>query len=331
MRPQEVLANQHDLYVRMSSNPVYREVIAGALRSPYVANRRTVPQFFVADHAVNRLATWAQAGMAIEVTDHMTDLITWVAAEMHGTDQVVIDSQPAPYGLVHFEKPLRVRDVRGATLHLSWMLWGPVPLHVASRPISKAVGVVGFADLRAPDEEMDAYVRDLRAQDRNGSMFRAMGQWVYTSFTVLADGDRVGPTFNEPLPELANMDPDWHGDLTGSTNVTRLVQALWTVMNEPISDVTEHHVDRATKRRMERMKIPPAVTVITLRRPANPHQHDEESHVEWQHHWIVRGHPRWQPYGPGRQERRLIWIGPHVKGNLDAPLKQSEKVYRVAR
>lgn len=114
-------------------------------------------------------------------------------------------------------------------------------------------------------------------------------------------------------------------------NMSRWLYALWVVMGQEIADVREEHADRATKRRMTRMKLPPAVTVITLRRPANPHRHDEEGHVEWQHHWFVRGHPRWQPYGPGRQEKKLIWIGPHVKGNLNAPLKQTDKVYRVAR
>ena len=328
MRPADLLNNQADLYHRMSGVPYYRNVIANSLRSPYVSARKTVPDFFLGDRAVDRLARWAQSAMAIEVTPHMTDLITWVAAEMQPTDRVVIDSQPAPYGLVHFEQPLKVRDVRGSLLHLSWLLWGPVPLQVDGR-MAKADAVVGFADTRAPDSEVDEYLRDLA--EEGPDMLAAMGHWVYTSFTLLVDEDRVGPTYNEPHPDLPKDDPVWQGDLTGSTNVGRLVQALWTVMNQPIADLREEHPDRATKRRMERMKIPPAITVITLRRPANPHRHDEEGHVEWQHHWVVRGHPRWQPYGEGRQERRLIWIAPHMKGNLDAPLKQSDKVYVVKR
>lgn len=325
MRPRDVLDNQRDLYLRMSGNPTYRRVIAEALRSPY-ANRRDIPEFFVADAAVDRLATWAQAGMAIDVTDHMGDLVTWVAAEMHSTDRIVIDSQPSPYGLVHFDKALRVRDVAGMTLHLSWLLWGPVPV----RGTTKATGVVGFADTRDPDQATNAYLHNLRAADSDGTMLRAMVPWVYTSFTVLADADRVGPVFNDPHPDLANL-PDWHGDLTGSTNVSRLVQALWTVMNQSVAVLQRQEPDRATKRRMARMKIPPSVTVIRLRRPDNPHRPDEEGHVEWQHHWYVRSHPRWQPYGPNRSERKLIMVHGHLKGNLDAPLKQTSKMYRVER
>ena len=328
MRPSEVLHNQADLYHRLLGNPQFRSVIANSLRAPYTSMNRTVPAFFVEDRAVDRLATWAQVAMAIEVTEHMTDLITWVAAEMRDVDQIVVDSQPAPYGFVHFEKPLRVKDVRGEILLLTWMLWGPVPLRMDGIDHAKAVGVMGFSDTRHPDTQMTSYLREM-AEMKNGWL-EAMGQWVYTSFTALPDGMRVGPTYNEPHPDWPNQDPEWQGDLSGSTNVNRIMQALWTVMNEPIADVREERPERATKRRMERMKIPPQVTVITLRRPAS-HPHEGESGVEWQHHWIVRGHPRWQPYGPGRSERRLIWVNSHVKGNLDAPLKQSTKVYVVKR
>ena len=133
-------------------------------------------------------------------------------------------------------------------------------------------------------------------------------------------GDRVSK--GERLMEYAT----WNGP-----NIQRWLYALWVVMGQEIADVREEQADRATKRRMARMKLPPAITVITLRRPANPHRNEGDGQVEWQHHWYVRGHPRWQACGPGRQERKLIWINPHVRGNLDAPLHQSHKVYKVSR
>jgi hypothetical protein len=135
-----------------------------------------------------------------------------------------------------------------------------------------------------------------------------------------ANGDRIRE--GQRLMEYAT----WNG-----ANMQRWLYALWVVMGQEIAHLQEEQADRATKRRMTRMKLPPAITVITLRRPANPHRQQGDGHVEWQHHWFVRGHPRWQPYGVGRQERKLIWINPHVRGNLDAPLHQTEKVYRVSR
>lgn len=324
MRPAELLALQADLHRRMSSVPGFREVMANSLRNPYIVNNRTVPQLFEGDRFVDRMSGWARHAMAIEVTPHMTDLVTWVAAEMHDTDQVVLDLAPSPYGLVHFEKALRVHDIRGDILHVSWLLWGPVP-GVQGR----MTGVLHLTDLHDPDGATDRYLRDM--QESAPELMAPMDRWIYTGFGALLDGDRVGPPFNDPHPEIVNSDPDWHGDLTGSTNLTRLVSGLWTVMNQPIAVLEKHEPDRATKRRMTRMKIPPQVTVITLRRPDNPHRHDEEGHVEWQHHWLVRGHPRWQAYGPRRSERKLIWVNPHFKGNMDAPLHQSEKVYKVSR
>lgn len=327
MRPADLLSAQHDFVVRAEGMPRFREVMADSLRSPYTANKVDVPPVFQGDRFVDRLAIWGK-GMAIEVTEHMTDLVTWVAAEMQPTDAVDLDLAPSPYGFAHFEKPLKVRDVRGEDLLVSWLIWGPIQVDGGDGP-ERGIGCLQLTDKQHPDSSATRYLRDM--QRDFPEWLEAMGRWIYTGFRVLTHDERVGPPYNAPLATVQNFDPEWKGELTGSTNALRLIYALWTVMNQPITDVREEAVDRATKRRMERMKIPPKVTVITLRRPVNPHRPDEEGHIEWQHHWIVRGHPRWQPYGPGRQERKLIWINPHVKGNLDAPLHQSEKVYRVAR
>jgi hypothetical protein len=47
--------------------------------------------------------------------------------------------------------------------------------------------------------------------------------------------------------------------------------------------------------------------------------------------WIVQGHPRMQVCGPGRKDRKLIWIDAHVAGPEDKPLRTKEKVYAVVR
>jgi hypothetical protein len=47
---------------------------------------------------------------------------------------------------------------------------------------------------------------------------------------------------------------------------------------------------------------------------------------------VVKGHPRLQPCGPGRTDRKLIWISPYPKGPNDAPFKESGlTVYAVVR
>lgn len=71
------------------------------------------------------------------------------------------------------------------------------------------------------------------------------------------------------------------------------------------------------------------VNVIDLRRAVRRDQEAvAEAERNYQHRWIVRGHWRQQAYGPGRSERRNIYIAPHVKGPEGAPMIEREKVYR---
>lgn len=46
----------------------------------------------------------------------------------------------------------------------------------------------------------------------------------------------------------------------------------------------------------------------------------------YQHRWVVDGHWRSQPHGPGSSLRKPIWISPHLKGPDGAPLLTGDKV-----
>lgn len=198
------------------------------------------------------------------------------------------------------------------------------------------VGSISFNDMFAsPDPQAVVAMTEAQTDEGVQNSIKHLGRWAYSHFTSLSQDERMGPK-EWAVDDLIKTIQRQGGTtmqqrIVPTRNLTRFIYALWTVMNQPIAVLEQREPDRATKRRMTRMKIPPQVTVITLRRPENPHRHDEEGHVEWQHHWVVRGHPRWQAYGPRRSERKLIWIGPHLRGNLDAPLHQSQKVYRVSR
>lgn len=52
---------------------------------------------------------------------------------------------------------------------------------------------------------------------------------------------------------------------------------------------------------------------------------------EYHHRWNVRGHWRWQPYGPSRSQRRRVWIETHTKGPEELPLIGEEVVHVVRR
>jgi hypothetical protein len=307
----------------------------------------------MATNSVRHAAQAAQGGMPIMVSPQMVDLVSWVADDFLDTTAVDIGIAPAPYGFVWLDKPIIVpggvdaeRDRTDPDVHIDLLVWAPLPrLADGSVYDRHAYTFMGFNSSLRPDPVSVAWNEGAKADGFRGHSF------MLDFLSAMVDGERLGeknfgPMFCRPMIYDATTAEDGTVDGFGDQmregqrlmeyatwngpNVQRWLYALWVVMGQEIADVREEHADRATKRRMARMKLPPAITVITLRRPPS-HRHEGESQVEWQHHWYVRGHPRWQACGPGRQERRLIWINPHVRGNLDAPLKQSTKVYRVAR
>lgn len=95
------------------------------------------------------------------------------------------------------------------------------------------------------------------------------------------------------------------------------------------------HVERHHRKRLERehnVSIASDVKVIQLRRSesqSNPPSAAEGEQIDWSCRWIVGGHWRNQPY---KDERKLIYIMPYVKGPEDKPLKvPTHTVYQVSR
>jgi hypothetical protein len=130
--------------------------------------------------------------------------------------------------------------------------------------------------------------------------------------------------------DLEAIDADVAVDPLDMANDARLVHALWLLLGQTITTLHDEPIDRHARKRAVRKGLPPRVTTVALRR-AESRPAEGESHVQWQHRWITRGHWRWQPCGEGRRERRRIWIAPFVKGPEGAPLKQSEKLYDLRR
>lgn len=78
--------------------------------------------------------------------------------------------------------------------------------------------------------------------------------------------------------------------------------------------------------------LPVAVTQVVLResvRDAVDAQSDREAEAKWhlKSRFLVRGHWRQQPVGPGRQLRRPTYIAPYLKGPADAPLNLTKEVH----
>lgn len=109
----------------------------------------------------------------------------------------------------------------------------------------------------------------------------------------------------------------------------------WMLLNPPdkIVETREQPLLKglppSAKAKMTKAAREAMVTVVSLRRLVRK-QLGEVRHAErtLQHRFIVRGHWRDQPYGPGRTEHRPVYIAPYVKGPADAPFMEREKVYK---
>lgn len=111
----------------------------------------------------------------------------------------------------------------------------------------------------------------------------------------------------------------------------RLMAALFTLLNtSSLSRIAEERPPRAVARREQRAGhkgAPSTVKVVYLRRPSNPDEGGSAEHAgNYSHRWVVNSHWRNQPYGPGNSKRKLILIGPYVKGPEDKPLVVRETV-----
>lgn len=120
-----------------------------------------------------------------------------------------------------------------------------------------------------------------------------------------------------------------------ATEDRRLLAALWTLLaQEGMATTTTHVVPRQERRRAERAGVtaPSNVQVVTLRKLHRTRPEGEpEQHERYSHRFPVSGHWRNQPVGPGRAERRLTWVRPHIKGPDDAPLVVKERVHAWVR
>ena len=98
------------------------------------------------------------------------------------------------------------------------------------------------------------------------------------------------------------------------------------------------HIERHARKRYEKeFKVPPSVRVIALRKSDKTlTERVETTDAEGKRHlkvrFVVSGHNRLQPCGPGRKDVKLIWIDSYPKGPEDAPFQPPrDKVFAVIR
>jgi len=120
------------------------------------------------------------------------------------------------------------------------------------------------------------------------------------------------------------LQPSSMGTISESS---RLQLAMITALGHRLTRLDVAGATRGERRRVEREL--PGLRVLSLSSGASVQSHDESSSVEWSKRWMVRGHWRLQPYGPGKSLRKPLWIDPYVKGPEDKPLDVRPTLWRT--
>lgn len=140
-----------------------------------------------------------------------------------------------------------------------------------------------------------------------------------------------------PAQDLS-LDPDavWSPDAVPGEeeddakyrSYAKVLGAAWLLMGQPkVAETAVLHT--VTRGGGTAAPVPvPDVSIIDLRRIKSQPRESESEHPGREYHrrWWVEGHWRQQACGPGRSQRKPVWISPYVKGPEEAPLTE-ERVH----
>lgn len=290
--------------------------------------------------AVDGLVNHLRAAEVYRVSPDMSAMVEFAASQLDDSDLAEPSLAPTQCGIVRFDKPLPVKDVRGQTMLVHWMVWGPGGTNL-DQP---GVLVWLFNDPKSkPDDTHLALIA--QARKVSGSTHvrwyeDMVGRFATVGIDVVQPGKPLGAAMSPPSETQAKEVLAEGTEALPGTNTLRYIHALWLLLNQTVTKVEDEPVNTSARKRAGKARLPAKVTVIRLRREENAlGRAPGESMVEWQHRWIVRGHWRWQVVGEHyvgaveteRGYRARIWINPFVKGPEGAPIVQSEKVYSLDR
>ena len=345
MRAREVVLQQNDFVTRWNApDRVLRDASENMIASMWRIKDGEAEAERLAPRVGRSILDAFVNGETYMVNRDMTDLVDFAASRLDESDRVDLDMVPSKWGVVRFERPLVMTDLRGVEMWAHWMTWSPSVQDVTDafgRTVTrKGVVLSWWNDLAEPD----AVAREMLADRRPGAreVLRRTGRWSLVGVDHMGDGMRLGPMTHvvteDDLAVAARLDADLLGmdrptrpvTLTEvETKTLRWAWALFLLLDQEIVTTRQPHYSRADVKTLGRVPRWNEVRVVELRRMRHERPQGEPGSVNWTHRWIVKGHWRWQPYGDGTVRR--IWIDPYVKGPEDLPFVATKKVYRLAR
>jgi hypothetical protein len=358
MHAEQVLDCQADLHTRVTSVPEFQSYLSHYIEVgqdehgliPQEQARQNVQQM------LSGLGRATKMAEAFKVTASMTDMVMHFADLLDDTDLFMPDLAPSEYGMVFFEKPIPIADVRGRTMLAQWCIWGRCMAQTRGRgPVTPAVQVFWFNDHRI---QPDAIAKELLALPEFAEFERFSGRWGLIGVDVFPMGREVGSPVVEASESYVERLAEEGVEAVAFTNPMRHLHALWMLLGQSISRMREEDIPRHAMKRAKRAGLMPRVTVIELRRSEGT-RNTEPSPINWTSQWLVRSHMRWQPYGSRRCDDhthefgkvevdmahsvrfcvrpgcdhvlKRIAIPGHVKGPEGAPLRLKQHVYALRR
>jgi hypothetical protein len=107
--------------------------------------------------------------------------------------------------------------------------------------------------------------------------------------------------------------------------------ATWLLIGEQVAETVPADLDRATRKAYARQQRPaPQVRIVRIKaRPTRTSAKDAGSGTGRgplrQREWVGE-HWKQQAFGPGRSQRKLIYVAPYLRGPVDQPIRTSSTV-----
>lgn len=231
---------------------------------------------------------------------------------------------PTRSGFLVFEDEWVAKDIGGISATFKAVLW----TQGESKQGNDGVSLFFFSNVY---DKRDAISQDFLRQvkETNTTVAHVGGRLQLAHVMQVPFGHTIHDVNLTDRERLASHKWDEHRSEVKTLDA--VLATVFELMNQTLISTDEAELDRKIARRMKRMRLPQKVNVIQLRRIKSNNEYEGDTAVTWSHRWIVRGHWRNQPTGPGREEVKRIWIKPYIKGPDNMPLVHTEKIYSLSR
>lgn len=269
------------------------------------------------------------------------DLVFLQRAETYSFNGETIAAIRAAAATIPRETPLSAITAPNASA--GWF-WFAEPLPLRSSDASDYINALLWSYAKdGKSIVFSVYVRDEHNDGGTRGRMIPSTRWTWplsASFAELTENSRVA------WREFYGPSGSYRGNVS-EENTLKIISELglffamscvWFSQRVPVLTSELGSVERHARRRYVRehqLSEEPTVRVVALRRSqvqaSEPRDGESESSREYTCRWIVKGHTRLQACGPGRADRKLIWVEAHPAGPEDKPLKTRETVYAVVR